>query len=199
MSLGELSLIISVVGVVPYIWQIIRADVRPERMTWFIWTIILALATWGYHALGSHDSTWFLVGDLLATAAIFFLSLWRGIGGYQKLDLVCFGIALAGLLIWQLSNTPLFIIFGALLADGIALVPTLVKTLHNPMSESATTFAATTIAAILGILAVGKWDLILIFYPFYLFLANFITVMVILVSQYQVRRLEGVHASVSID
>ena len=156
MTLGKLSLIISIAGAIPYCLQIIRADVRPERMTWFIWSIILVLATWGYHALGSRDSMWFLVGDLAATSAIFFLSLWRGVGGYRKLDLICLGLAAVGLLIWQISSNPLFIMFGALLADGIALIPTVLKALRDPTSESITTFAATTVAAILGILAVGQ-------------------------------------------
>ncbi len=188
MTIGEISLVISITGVVPYILQILRGHVRPERMTWFVWTVILALAVWSYHASGATDSVWFLVGDLIVTAFVFMLAIWKGVGGWARRDVGYLFIAASGLLLWQLAGNPLLALCGIILADIMALLPTLTKALKDPFSESATTFSFSSVAALCGVVAVAEWNLLLLFYPFYLFLANFVTALVIVVGQYQVSR-----------
>jgi hypothetical protein len=188
MSLGEFSMLLGMVGAVPYIWQIVRGRVRPERSTWFVWSLILALALWSYRSSGASDSMWFLVGDFVVTVVIFFLSLWRGAGGWTRLDVGCMAIAGVSLLLWQLSSVPLFSLWGVLIADATAMVPTLIKSLHDPQSESATTYAFSSVAALCGFLAVAEWNMVLLFYPFYLFVANFTTALVVGVGKYQQSR-----------
>lgn len=191
MTLGEFSVVISIVGILPYLTGMFRGTLRPHRTSWFIWTIILALTLWGYWAVGARDSAWFIFGDLLVTGAVFVVSLWRGKGGLERLDLCCLVIAVVGVAVWQLSRAPVFVLFGTVMADAVSIVPTLVKALREPETESATPFLASSFAALCGVMAVGQWNMQLLFYPFYLFLANFVTGLVIVVSQYQVRHLYG--------
>lgn len=196
MTLGEFSLVLSVLGVIPYLYGIIRGKVRPQRMSWFIWTVILALGLWSYVASGGEDSAWLIVGDLAVTAVVFGFSLWRGSGGGSRLDLVCLGIAIVGITVWQMTGESIIGVSGAMLADAVAMMPTLTKALREPMSESASTFAFSASASVCGILAVGSWNLPVLSYPAYLFIANFTTALTILVGQYQVRRLAAaVHST----
>lgn len=188
-TIGEASLLISFAGAVVYARKIVSGKVRPERVTWFVWTVILGLALWGYHASGGNDSTWFLVGDFVVTLTIFLLSIWRGKGGFNRFDLICLFIAILGLVVSQISHTPMYVVCGAIVADSMALIPTIKKALQEPETEDASTFSFTSVAAAMGIVAVGRWSLLLLFYPVYLFLANFVTAIVILVSQYQSRRI----------
>lgn len=196
MTLGETAFVLSVVGVVPYLAGIIRGKVRPERMSWFIWTIILALGLWSYLASGGNDSAWLIIGDLLITATVFVFALWRGSGGLSRLDLACLGVAVGGIALWQLVGESAIGVGGALLADAVAMVPTLAKALREPMSESASTFIFSAAASCCGILAVGTWNLLVLSYPVYLFIANAMTALTILVSQYQVRRLAACRSTV---
>lgn len=189
MTLGEISFGISIVGAVPYALQTARGTVHPARASWFVWTCLLALAVWSYRAEGASDSLWFLVGDLFITAVICVLSIWRGRSGWSRLDVCCLSIAAAGIVIWQATSTPLFGLAGVLIADGAALIPTLVKALREPTSESASTFICSSLAALCGFVAVGEWNAVLLFYPAYLFLANFVTAVTIWVGQYHMRRL----------
>lgn len=189
MVLGELSLLINIFGGLPYIVQIVRGNVRPERMSWFVWSLILGLAIWSYRSSGATNSLWFLVGDCIVTTVIFLLSLWRGKGGWTRLDIVCLLIAASSLLLWQATSLPLLSLGGVLVADAVALVPTLVKSLQDPGSESASTFCFSSLAAVFGFVSVGEWNLLLLFYPAYLFLANFVTAVTICVGKYQVRHL----------
>ena len=186
--LGYISFIISVVGALPYLWLVVKGRVRPERATWGIWTLILVLSVMAYKSQGAGDSLWFLVGDLTITGAIFAASLWRGKGGHDRLDVVCVLIAVAGLLLWLVTSNPLMQLVGVMLADMVAIVPTVRKTLEQPFEESATTFGASSVAALLGVLSVDTWDTILIAYPLYLYTANLITAIVIVTAQKVARK-----------
>jgi hypothetical protein len=188
MILGELSMVLAIGGGIPYIYQIVCGNVRPARATWFIWTVIMAIALGGYEGSGAADSAWFLWGDFIVTAVIFALSLWRGRGGWSSLDIACLGVAATSLGLWGVSDIALFALWGVLLADMVALVPTIIKALHDPFSEGASTFACSSAAALLGLLTVGEWNLTLLFYPAYLFLANLVTAITIIVGKYHTRR-----------
>jgi len=191
MTLGEFSVTLSIAGAAPYAMQIVRGRIRPERTTWFVWAIILALAVVSYRSSGANDSVWFLVGDLIITVVIFVLSLWRGQGGWTRLDIGCLVVAGLSLVLWWTSRLPLFAVWGTLLADAVALIPTVVKSLRDPASESATAYVFSSLAALCGFVAVGQWDFTLLLYPAYLFLANIVTALVVLVGKYQVSRLSA--------
>jgi hypothetical protein len=187
MTIGEFGMLLALIGQIPYMWLIVRGTVRPSRSSWFIWALILALAILGYRSSGADDSIWFLVGDFIATFSIFLLSLWRGVGGWNRIDTTCLTLAGLSLLLWQASSVPLFALWGALIADAIALVPTVIKSLRDPASESSSAYVFSGLAALCGILAVAQWNLTLLFYPAYLFLANMFIAVVVWVGQYQVR------------
>lgn len=100
MTVGEVVMLIAMAGGIPYIAQIVRGQVRPASATWLIWTVIMALALGGYRGNGATDSLLFLWGDFVVTAVIFILSLWRGQGGWSRLDVTCLGIAAVSLGLW---------------------------------------------------------------------------------------------------
>lgn len=182
--LGRLSVIISVIGVIPYLWAVFNQGVRPERITWAIWTAVVLLSVFAYDAAGAGESIWFLIGDLFVTGVIFLVSIFKGQGGWGKLDVACLVVALFGLLVWQTSNDPIWQLIGVLTADMIAIVPTIKKSLDDPLSENPTTFFASSFAALLGIFSVGEWNVVLLFYPVYLYTANFLTAVVVGVGRY---------------
>jgi hypothetical protein len=191
MTFGELGMALVMVGSAPYIFQIIHGTVRPSRSSWFVWTFILALALIGYRSSGADDSIWFLVGDFLVTMVIFLLSLWRGSGGWTRIDVACLSLAGLSLLLWQSSDVALFALWGALIADAIAVAPTIMKSLRDPQSEDASAYIFSSLGALCGLLAVAQWNLTLLFYPAYLFLANMSVALVIVVGKYQISHLRG--------
>jgi len=186
--LGRISLVVSVIGALPYLWSVFKHGVRPQRTTWGIWTAVVLLSVLAYEAAGAGESVWFLIGDLLVTGSIFIASLFKGDGGWEKLDITCLAIALVGLIVWHLSNNPLWQMVGTLTADMIAIVPTIKKSLEDPLSESPSTFIGSTVASLLGIFSVGQWNVILLFYPVYLYTANFLTSVVIGTGRYYAKR-----------
>lgn len=178
-----LSFIISILGVLPYLYFAVIGKVRPQRTTWGIWTVLLVLSIVAYKQSGAEESVWFIVGDLIITAAVFVVSLFHGSGGFTQTDRVVLLIALVGSLVWLFSSLPFWQLLGLIVADVVAVFPTIAKVIREPQSESATTFWASSVAAFFGILSVGVWDPVLIIYPLYLYTANLVTAVVITAAQ----------------
>lgn len=191
MFLAVISLIISILGGVPYAIQAMRGKIKPERATWGIWTLILVLSLTGYRAEGGQESSLFILGDLIITASIFLIAIFKGSGGTSRLDKICILLSLIGLLIWQISSDRLYQILDTVTADALALVPTIKKVLDDPESESSIAFFSAAVASLLGAISVGHWNLVLIMYPIYLYTVNLITAVTVVSAKYVSRNKEG--------
>lgn len=58
----------------------------------------------------------------------------------SKLDLSCGALAIAGLVLWLITGTGNLAIFFSILADGIAAIPTVIKSYHKPETENPNVF-----------------------------------------------------------
>ena len=56
-------------------------------------------------------------------------------GGWSKSDLICFLIALIGIISWQITKNPTLALYYAVAADFTGFVPTLIKTYRLPKTE----------------------------------------------------------------
>lgn len=171
-TLGEIAGLISIVSFAPYFYQTIRGTVRPERITWFIWTVLQVIAVVSQASAGGHDSLWFPLVGAVCAATIFILSIFKGIGGFNRFDLTCLGLAVIGLIGWQLSRQPIVAIVAIIFADAMGVLPTIRKSYLNPESESWIFFGGDTVAGLLAAGAVGSLNIILLLYPAYIALAN---------------------------
>lgn len=88
---------------------------------------------------------------------------------------------------WQISSDPVYQIIGTATADMMAIVPTIKKIFKDPDSESSSAFFSGSVAALIGMLGIGHWDLVLILYPLYLYSINLITA-IIIVSAKKVKK-----------
>ena len=190
--LGILSFIISFFGGLPYLFMAIKGKIKPERTTWGIWTLILVLAIAAYRAEGGQESILFLFGDLAITGSIFAASIFKGKGGTDRLDLTCLALAMAGLLLWWLTDNPGLQILGTVCADALALIPTIKKALDNPEDDSPVVFLFSSAAALLAIGSIKEWNFVLVFYPIYLYSMNLIAGVSIASAKYVSRKKGGI-------
>lgn len=181
-SLGQLSGILIIAGVIPYIYEIFYRGVKPERTTWLIWTGILAISFFAQKSAGAGDSLWLTFGDMLACGIVFGISIFRGVGGTNRLDLICFMVALIGVAAWQLGGNPLVAILGGILADLAASAPTIRKAYITPEEEGFTVYAISLLAAVIGLVAAQSTDFVVLIFPMYLILSNATIVMAKLVG-----------------
>lgn len=175
--MGEIFAILSVVvilfGAPFYLIDILKHRTKPQRTTWLIWSVQGLIAFYAQIQLHAHWSLLFI--GLIATGnlLVYTLSLFYGVGGWSRLEMLALSIAAIGLIISVAAKAPLIAVIGVIVADLAGVLPTLHKVYKDPSSETTITWVALGVSSVLTMAAVGNWNIKLLIYPTYLAVANF--------------------------
>ncbi|MBI2326451.1 hypothetical protein HYU91_03620 [Candidatus Collierbacteria bacterium] len=180
---GYISALLSIFMIFPYVRDILRQKTKPERGSWLIWTILGFIAFFSQLAKGATDSLWLTAGQTIAVLIIVILSIKYGYGGLGKRDVKALIGAGIGLMLWYITNEAALALLIIIIVDGIGTLLTAVKSYKDPESETLTTWIMSGTSGIFGMLAVGNINLILIAYPFYIILANYVIVAAIILGK----------------
>jgi hypothetical protein len=138
-----------------YIRSMLKGGAKPNKITWFMWSIAPLIAT---AAAISNGVGWavlpvFTSGFLpfLVFGASFFVkkSFWK----LSAFDYFCGATSALALILWYITKDPNTAIVFSIISNGLAAAPTLVKTWRNPETESSWPFiigifnAATSVTA----------------------------------------------------
>ncbi len=169
---GFAALLLNLLGYIPYIRDILRKKVKPHRITWGIWTILTTIAAFNQVSNGGGYSSMFFISTTVLVTIVFVLSFRYGMGGASKIDRLCLTLAILLLIYWiTVQETRLSTVL-AVIIDGLAAIPTVIKTYHQPETESYPQWILAGIAGLLTMSAVPHFDWILIIYPLYVVLMN---------------------------
>jgi hypothetical protein len=171
--IGLIAGFLAIISYIPYILDIIHRKVKPERASWVIWTVLIGIALFAQLSKGATSSLYFTAFDSIGAITIFFLSFKYGVGGLVKRDVYALIAAGIGLLAWYFTHNAIYALLITIGIDAIASSLTVIKTYEDPKSETYLMWSIVSIAAILAMISVGRFDLTLITYPFYIFFANF--------------------------
>lgn len=192
--LGYLIGIILVVGFIPYFRDILKGTTKPERASWLIWSVLTTIAFFSQLASGAGWSLMLTGVDTLVVILIFLLSIKYGVGGVTRRDKLSLVFAAIGLLVWYITNSPTIALVLIIAIDAVGAYLTVYKTYKDPDTETTFSWVMTSIAGFLAIVIVGEWNVSLIIYPLYIFIANSTVVATILIAKYQRKQIEKSHA-----
>ena len=181
--LGYASGLLITISAVPYISDIFRLKTKPERATWFIWSVLLTIAFFAQFAKGG---TWSLITtgiDGLIVIIIFILSIKYGMGGASRLDIVALIVSGIGLVLWYLTNEPLYALLITIVIDMLASMLTVVKTYKEPSTETFSAYMICGTGGLLGAFAVGTLNFSLIIFPLWICVMNYAIGFTILLGQ----------------
>lgn len=122
-------------------------------------------------AKGATFSLWLPGIDTIAIVITFVLSLRYGVGGFSKKDYFALLIAAIGLVVWYFTQEAAVALYLVIGIDAIGTYLTIDKAYKDPMSETVSAWLFSSIAGLFAMLAVGSLDIVLLSYPFYLFIA----------------------------
>lgn len=166
------SLVLSVGAGIPYIIEIVQGKVKPERVSWLIWTM-LGL-TYFVSAVISDGAVIFTSGELVGPAIILLLSLKFGVGGRSRMDKYSLAAAIIAFVLLIISEDVIISLLLALFIDAIAAVLTIRKLIIDPASESRLAWAITAVAGSLAVISLDKYSLENILFPAYVALVSLI-------------------------
>lgn len=164
--------IILLAGAPPYVIDILKHKTKPERTTWFIWSVLGSIAFVSQISLHGKWSLVFVGLDGFGSLLVFLLSLKYGVGGWTALDKLALVIATAGVGLSLVARQPIVALLGVVLADLSGAVLTMLKTFKQPESETSITWFMIGLASLFGALSVPKLSAELLIYPIYLVVAN---------------------------
>lgn len=152
----------------PYVIDTLRGKTKPERVTWFIFSVLGLIAFVSQLSLGASWSLVFSGLDTLASILVFSLSLKYGVGGYTKLDIFALIIAFIGVFIAIVAKEPIISLLGVIIADFSGMALTIKKTYLKPKSETTIFWLLVGTASLFGALSAGKMSFGILLYPVYL-------------------------------
>jgi hypothetical protein len=89
---------------------------------------------------------------------------------YGGLDYTCGAIGAAAIVLWLLTGQPLVALILSVAADFIIAIPTIVKTIRDPHSETLFAWFLVAVASALTLLSITSLTPSNLLYPSYLFL-----------------------------
>jgi len=171
-----LGAIIAAAGSLSYLIDTLKGKVKPNRVSFLLWSLAPLIAFFAEikQGVGIQALMTFVVGFLPFT--IFIASFvnkkaeWKLTG----FDLMCGALSIVGLVFWYITKSGDIAIIFSILADGLAALPTVVKSFNYPETESAWPYFASTISGILTLLTIKVWNLANIGFPLYIVLITLV-------------------------
>lgn len=171
-SFGVLAGLAGLLGMGPYLRDLLRRRTSPHRGTWVIWSTLSVVVFWSQRADGA---TWSLVmaglHAVLNTATVL-LVLRRGVGGVGSRDIALLCVAAGGVAAWLVADDPTTATAAVVAADLVGVLLMVPKTWRDPRSETLCTYGWASGGGAFAAGAVGVADPALLLYPTYYCLAN---------------------------
>lgn len=162
--------ILNFLGCLSYLRDTIKGKTRPNRVSWFLWAAapLIAFSAELNHGVGLPALMTFMAG--FCPLLIFLGSFLNRTAKWKltRLDFICGALSVVGLVLWQITGSGGLAILFSILADGLAGVPTIVKSWKEPESENWHAFFLGGASALLTLLAIDTWDFAHAGFPLYI-------------------------------
>lgn len=157
-----ISALINGMGAYAYIRDTLSGRTQPNRVSWSLWALAPLIGTAA--ALSAGADIWATVRVFLAGFLPFlvFLSSFVNRRSYWKItvfDMVCGVFSVLALILWLTIDASRLAIVCAVIADGWAGLPTLIKAWKHPETETGATYAASFLSLILVLPAIPEWNI----------------------------------------
>jgi len=157
-----------------YLRDTLRGIVKPNRVSWLLWSITPFIAT---VAALSDGVRWAALPGFMSgfCPLLIFIGSFLNRQAYwrlEKFDYICGSLSILALIFWAITKQPLIAIIFSILSDGFAGVPTIVKGYHHPETELPLAYLASLFSALTGFLALRMFTLTEIAFPIYLVFIN---------------------------
>ncbi len=171
-----ISIILTIYAYYSYIISIFKNKTKPHVFSWLIWSIstlvvfLWQLIWWGwYWTFWSWAIAFFVI-------FIFFISLKKWEKNFSKMDIFSLLCAFVALLLWYITNNPLYSVILLVSVDIFWFIPTFLKTYKKPFSEDIQIYLITGVIYLLSFISLKNYSLLTIFWPVVIWWVNFIFV-----------------------
>lgn len=173
-SFAIIGAVIGSLGGLYYLYDTTTGRAQPNRVTWLLWGIFPLIIFVAQRAQGIESISWTslvagLVPMLVVTASFFNKkAYWKS----APRDYYLMAAALVGIILWAITDNPNLALLFSLVADILAAIPTLIKSISHPRSESWIGYSISAIGFGISLLSVQIFDFENAAFVAYVFLLN---------------------------
>ncbi|MCU0652748.1 MAG: hypothetical protein MUD10_00620 [Candidatus Pacebacteria bacterium] len=165
-------------GVLAYIRATLRGTTKPNRVSWFMWSLGSFVAAAAAFADGVG---WAAIPVFMSGVGPFlvFMASFANKNAYWKLgkfDYLCGLFSVLALALWAATREAAVAVLFAIISDIFACVPTIAKAWKHPETESGITHIATLFNGLTSFAAIKAWNFTSYAFPVYLSAASFLLV-----------------------
>lgn len=150
--------LIGAIGALVYLVDTVKGKVKPNRVSFLLWSIapFIAFAAQMKQGVGLESLMTFSTGFLpFLTFVASFVNKkaeWK----LTRFDVLCGVLSIIGLILWLVTKVGNIAITFSILADGLAAIPTIVKSYKYPDTELAWPWIATSFGVVLTLLTLTE-------------------------------------------
>lgn len=184
-ALALVAAIISALGAVPYIIDVVRGKTHPNVVTWATYALINAINAVAAFNTGAPRTAMLSVAGFVATGSIAAMGITKGVKKYTPFDVSCQILAIAGIIIWLFTGTPAIAVAVALFVMLIASLPTWRHAWLVPAAETWQGFAIGGLGSLLTVVSLSEFGFIPLAFPVAITANSLILVSIILFRRRQ--------------
>ena len=165
---------VQLIGVAAYVKETLRGNTKPNRVTWFLWSVAPLIATSAAIFKGVKLSVLPVFmsgfGPFLVLLASFISkkSYWK----LKSFDYLCGACSILALIFWGITKEPNSAILFAVVSDALAAIPTLIKSWKYPETETVGAYTTGLFNAFTSFFAMKTWSFAEMAFPFYLVIVS---------------------------
>ncbi len=169
------------VGLVVYTRDTLEGKTKPNRVTWFIWSIAPLIGAIAAYSDGVRLAALPVLATGLGPLVIFVASFvnknayWK----LEKTDYICGVISVLALALWYVTKEPVVAIIFAIISDALAALPTLIKSWRFPETESSAAFITAAFGTVTSFFVLQSWQFSEWAFPAWLVFINVLIALVI--------------------
>jgi hypothetical protein len=176
-----LGIVLAAVGAIAYLIETVKGKIKPNRVSFLMWSIapLVAFAAQIGQGVGIQSLFTLMLGILPIAIFIATFVNKEAEWGLTRFDLICGVLSAIGLVLWLITKVGNVAIFFSILADGLASIPTIVKSFKYPETEKAWPWLISDLGGLITILTIKKWDFATASFPLYYFICTLIIYIII--------------------
>ena len=173
-QIGLVSLVICMVGPLPYTYRVLQGKIRPQIVSWLLWSFIGLALLLTYRSAGAGDNIWPAVAGFVNPTLIALLALWRrnGWGALLWSDYLCGAAGLASLALWAYvhgdQEAAQYALYLAIFADLCAAIPTIRAAYLTPEEDRPYAWFIWAVGVFISLFAITDYTFTNFAYPVYM-------------------------------
>ena len=164
--IGIIAVLLTFIGYVPYIRDLVKDKIQPHIYSWFIWGIMTSIVFALQISDQAGPGAFVTLAAAISVVVVFTLSFFKkGKRDIVLTDTIFFVLAFIALSLWLFAKQPVLSVILLTITELFAFVPMIRKSWQRPYSETLVFYAINTVRFGLAIVALNRYTIISAIYP----------------------------------